>query len=1051
MKQIILNKITSIFISICMALSFIALIPIRVSADDIPAQDANGLGWIYTSDTETLTLNPDYSGTVLAPSEIEMLSDDFTMYQVAIIDASNATNIKTVDTFQVTSGNNYLIKSVMLPNSVTQIADFAFSSISTLQSFSFGDNATLTDISLSCFSGCSSLKSIIIPASVETIGDTAFSNCDTLDAVTFEPNSKLKKIGDSAFNNCDLTKISIPSSVTELGSRVFSKYYGETSLTSIEFNNHKCNITFKNMTFYSVSPDLKVYLPQNADRYDWESKLNGKVPENTSFLRTLPADTSEGLPEITVDTTPIITYEHQDFYFNVTHVSGVQALTLYHNTERSESGAKFDYNCLPEEVTKPYYLETAGTYYFYFMLQNDSGSVISDYIPVTVLKASENPTPSGNGWSFDRQTGTLTFTDEYTGILSADRINMLDDKDSEDSSFQMSDVKHIDAELFGNSIDSSLIRLDIDSFANCKSLESIILPCSLLSVDFHAFLGCENLKKIVIFDKLTGISPDSVTGCKSLSEISVSPLNTHYKSVNGVLFDNNNNLIIYPQGKEEKTYSTPLNCTKISQEAFCEQKNLTRVNITGNLTSIDYQAFNLCTNLQVLAFPDLTTLKNCNLDLNLLINCPSFVAFIIPDDLEYSNDLTILNYPVIMQSQADISITTSSELQNGTQGTPYNQTIAVDNNYIPVSYSISHGTLPTGLSLNKTNGTISGTPATGGEYNFTITADNKLFTNSADFTLTIIGNQSTEPTPLQQTNPLTGKIKSANQPVQNATVKLVVGNTTVATTTTDENGNYSFTEIPDGIYNLVVTDGNKTKTIFVNMTGNTQKNVDIPAKSVSSVIEIKPGTPQVTVNGLDKIAERQNPQGSENIEVKFEVESKSQNAISPQDLALINEQVKEHNAVVDFFEMNINKITTDNATTTSESITDTNQAIEVVIPYNTQGKYAIKIYRSHNGTGTAFTQLSTRPTTNFVDGTYYVGDGYIAVYTKLFSTYALSYTTTPPILPTYNYDDFVPFCTPEQSVRSKDRIDVIDDNEDIENLEDIATGEGVCSESEILK
>jgi len=62
-------------------------------------------------------------------------------------------------------------------------------------------------------------------------------------------------------------------------------------------------------------------------------------------------------------------------------------------------------------------------------------------------------------------------------------------------------------------------------------------------------------------------------------------------------------------------------------------------------------------------------------------------------------------------------------------GSPYSQTISVTNGIGPYTYAISAGTLPAGLTLNATTGHISGTPTSGGAYNFTITA-----TDAADST-----------------------------------------------------------------------------------------------------------------------------------------------------------------------------------------------------------------------------------------------------------------------------------------------------------------------------
>jgi len=64
------------------------------------------------------------------------------------------------------------------------------------------------------------------------------------------------------------------------------------------------------------------------------------------------------------------------------------------------------------------------------------------------------------------------------------------------------------------------------------------------------------------------------------------------------------------------------------------------------------------------------------------------------------------------------SITTSS-LPNGNVGAAYNQTMAASGGTTPLTWSISSGSLPTGLSLVAASGAITGTPTASGTSNFT--------------------------------------------------------------------------------------------------------------------------------------------------------------------------------------------------------------------------------------------------------------------------------------------------------------------------------------------
>jgi DNA-binding beta-propeller fold protein YncE len=87
-----------------------------------------------------------------------------------------------------------------------------------------------------------------------------------------------------------------------------------------------------------------------------------------------------------------------------------------------------------------------------------------------------------------------------------------------------------------------------------------------------------------------------------------------------------------------------------------------------------------------------------------------------------------------------INITTGS-LPGGTSGTAYSQTLNTQNSQGTVSFTVSSGALPEGLSLNDSTGEISGTPTLQGPSSFTIQADDTFstgaFTGSADYTIDI--------------------------------------------------------------------------------------------------------------------------------------------------------------------------------------------------------------------------------------------------------------------------------------------------------------------------
>ena len=72
---------------------------------------------------------------------------------------------------------------------------------------------------LSGFNGCSNLTKVIVPEGVTIIGDEAFSLCSSLAEIRLP--ASLLSIGNEAFSACGFTSVTLPASLTSLGSDVW--------------------------------------------------------------------------------------------------------------------------------------------------------------------------------------------------------------------------------------------------------------------------------------------------------------------------------------------------------------------------------------------------------------------------------------------------------------------------------------------------------------------------------------------------------------------------------------------------------------------------------------------------------------------------------------------------------------------------------------------------------------------------------------------------------------------------------------------------------------
>lgn len=244
--------------------------------------------------------------------------------------------------------------------------------------------------------------------------------------------------------------------------------------------------------------------------------------------------------------------------------------------------------------------------------------------------------------------------------------------------------------------------------------------------------------------------------------------------------------------------------------------------------------------------------------------------------------------------------------------------------------------------------------------------------------------------------------------VEGAKVILKQGTEEISIATTDENGEYIFDNVPSGEYNIVIerTEGDNTvtKTALVTVSNpeegqsGTIADVIMPNKAVSSVVEIEDGTPAVLVGGLDDEAIGQ-AGSDDNVTVKLRVVAQTQ-AVVPEEADTAIKQLAK-GKTLEYLDMTVVKsITTAGTAGSSQLIGNTDNVLEIVVPLKIRGKRNIAIYRHHEATDSteaetrAFDKLDKRPTENYQDGTYFIGEDFVVIYTQKFSTYAIGYNTS---------------------------------------------------------
>ena len=231
-----------------------------------------------------------YSGDVIIPETIAYSGTTYSVTSIGIyafykcrgltsVTIPNSVTSIGYGAFSYCSG----LTSVTIPNSVSYIGEAAFSSCSGLTSVTVDKNNGTYDSRDNCNAiietstnklivGC---NNTIIPNSVTAIGEYAFSSCSGLTSVTI-PNS-VTSIGEYAFDYCSrLTSVTIPNSVTSIGYRAFSDCARLTKLVSLAVEPPTCgNGAFKEVdktTCQLLVPEESINKYKTADQ--WKEFLN---------------------------------------------------------------------------------------------------------------------------------------------------------------------------------------------------------------------------------------------------------------------------------------------------------------------------------------------------------------------------------------------------------------------------------------------------------------------------------------------------------------------------------------------------------------------------------------------------------------------------------------------------------------------------------------------------------------------------------------------------------------------------------------------------------
>ncbi len=154
---------------------------------------------------------------------------------------------------------------------------------------------------------------------------------------------------------------------------------------------------------------------------------------------------------------------------------------------------------------------------------------------------------------------------------------------------------------------SSLTSIGDLAFRNCSGLTSITLPPSVTSIGGSAFYGCSGLTSITLPPSVTSIGGTAFYDCRGLTSILVSDSNPEYSSVDGMLCNKGQTVLIAVPNGKTGSITLPSSLTSIGDLAFRNCSGLTSITLPPSVTSIGGSAFYGCSGLTSITLPPSVT------------------------------------------------------------------------------------------------------------------------------------------------------------------------------------------------------------------------------------------------------------------------------------------------------------------------------------------------------------------------------------------------------------------------------------------------------------
>lgn len=520
--------------------------------------------------------------------------------------------------------NNTYIQKVILPEGITQLANYAFYNCTNLAEINIPAN--VTTIGNYCFDYCGSLSTVIFEGTALTsIGNYSFAFTTSLKAIDLPEG--LTTINTAAFNASGIEEIVMPSTLSVIGDGAF--YYA-LALRSVTFNEGLENICRE--AFYGCSSLKEIIIPDSVTSISRYSVTS--AGSTSSNYYTFANCTSLERVVLGSNVTKIGKYT---FYgcssLKEIEWGGVTALYGY-----AFAACGFEELTLPEQITsfntyafadnvnlkKVYYYSSVSQNYLFANCTSLETVAIKTDQAFTFSSTTFSGCTSLAAFYVDENNASFTVIDNFLvrtdtmeataipGILLTQEVVTIPEGIT-----TFPAVFQNDTALKTVYLPSTITSLPSSAFSNCSSLENVIFAdnCALTSLPTYTFRNCSALTKISLPDNLETLGNYVFYGCTALTEVefpnSILSIGNYVFSGCTALAEiefpdsllSIGNYVFQNCSSLKKVYFSE-NLASIGSYAFNKCSSLTEVKLPESLTSIGSNAFSGCTSLEVINLPD---------------------------------------------------------------------------------------------------------------------------------------------------------------------------------------------------------------------------------------------------------------------------------------------------------------------------------------------------------------------------------------------------------------------------------------------------------------